>query len=638
MELTIGTAGHIDHGKTSLVRALTGIDADRLPEEKRRGITIDIGFAEMQIGDVHFGFVDVPGHERFVKNMLAGASGIDIVLLVVAADEGVMPQTREHFEICRLLGLKSGIIALTKSDLVDEETLQIAAVETAELINDSFLADAAIVPVSSATGYGIERLKDELFMTAAKISPRRSGRVAFLPIDRSFSMKGFGAVVTGTLASGSISEPSEMELLPVKKTLRVRGLQSHGRTTSNVDAGQRTAVNLAGIDHSRIVRGMILAEPGVLEPTQIIDTRCEMLSASPRPLKDRQRIRVHIGTAEVLARVLVLDKDGEIAPGQTGFAQLRLETPIASYIGERFIIRTYSPQRTIGGGTIILPHTEKHRRRDIEDAVAFVSALADVGNDPPELVATLVKQKRKQGLSIKDLRAQTAWTLSNTEMAVNDAVSRGSAARIGEVLIDPLALEGTLQDTIAVVSQYHKEVPLAAGISREELRERLFKFVPNEIMNAVIEHLAAEGSATIERTTIRLAEHKPQLSSTEQAFADRLIFVLTNAGVEPPKIDEAVNLALGNIQPAEAKKILHMKLNSGELIKITDEFWFARAPIDGLVSALHDYADRTEDRTIDVAKFKEIARVSRKYAIPLLEFFDRERITVRKGDKRIVLK
>ncbi|QYO62799.1 SelB C-terminal domain-containing protein [Leptolyngbya sp. 7M] len=429
-----------------------------------------------------------------------------------------------------------------------------------------------------------------------------------------------------------------MELLPVRRTLRVRGLQSHGRTTSNISAGQRAAVNLAGIDHSRITRGMILAEPGVLEPTQIIDTRCEMLTTSPRPLKDRQRIRVHIGTAEVLARVLVLNQDGEILPGQTDYAQLRLETSIASYTGERFIIRTYSPQRTIGGGTIILPHTEKHRRRDIKDAATFVSALADVGDDPPELVTTLVKRTGKQGLSMKDLRTQTAWTLRTAEKAVDVAVGRGSAARIGDVLIDPLVLEGSIQDTIAVLSQYHREKPLAAGMSREELRERLFKFVPDEVMNAVIEHLAVENKLAVEGTTIRLAEHKQQLSPNEQAFADRLITALTKAGVEPPKLDDAIRAALGNIEAAEAKKIVHMKLRSGELIKISEEFWFARTPIDALVSAIQNYADRTEDRTIDVAKFKEIAGVSRKYAIPLLEFFDRERITIRKGDKRIVLK
>ena len=315
MDIVVGTAGHIDHGKTALVKALTGVDADRLPDEKRRGITIDLGFAEMTAGDVHFGFVDVPGHERFVRNMLAGASGIDLVLLIVAADEGVMPQTREHFEICRLLGLENGVVVLTKSDLVDEETLDLASLDVAELVADSFLEKAPVIAVSSKAGDGIDELKEVLVGAARDVRSRGDRFVTFLPVDRSFSIKGFGTVVTGTLNSGEITDGDELLLLPDETRVRVRGVQSHGQTQARVGPGRRTAVNLAGIDHDEVTRGMVLTRRDALHPTQLLDCEIELLASSPRPLKSRQRVRVHVGTAEVLARVQVLNDASAIEPG-----------------------------------------------------------------------------------------------------------------------------------------------------------------------------------------------------------------------------------------------------------------------------------------------------------------------------------
>jgi len=347
MNVIVGTAGHIDHGKTALVKALTGVDADRLPEERRRGITVDLGFAEMSVGDAHFGFVDVPGHERFVKNMLAGASGIDLVMLVIAADEGVMPQTREHFDICRLLDVKAGIIVLTKIDLVNEEDLDLARLDVAELVEGSFLNDAPVVAVSSRSGKGIDEVKETLIRLGSDLGVRNDEQVARLPIDRSFSVKGFGAVVTGTLASGSIAEGDEIDLVFVKPKLRVRGLQVHGQSVRSASAGQRVAVNLGGIDHSKIQRGMLLAEPGVLRPTQIFDAEVQVLMSAAKPLRTRQRVRVHIGTIEVLARIQVLNRTDEIAPGEVGFVQIRLETPVAAISGDRFIIRRYSPKIAI---------------------------------------------------------------------------------------------------------------------------------------------------------------------------------------------------------------------------------------------------------------------------------------------------
>src|SRR5215211_5594622 len=360
----VGTAGHIDHGKTTLVRALTGVDADRLPEEKRRGITIDLGFAELDLGDVRVGFVDVPGHERFVKNMLAGAHGIDLVALVIAADEGVMPQTREHFDICRLLGVRAGLVVLTKSDAVDEELLELVRLEASELVAGSFLEGAPVVAASARTGQGMEELKAALRDTALAAPERATDSVARLPVDRSFTMRGFGAVATGTLVAGEIREGEELELLPGGTRVRVRGLQVHGAAVRGAQAGQRTAVNLGGVETAGVERGMVLAPVGRLRPTQILDARVQLLADAPRPLRTRQRVRVHHGTAEALARVAVLEESGEVAVGSAGLVQLRLESAVVALPGDRFILRTYSPQQTFAGGVVLDAHAQKHRGRE----------------------------------------------------------------------------------------------------------------------------------------------------------------------------------------------------------------------------------------------------------------------------------
>src|SRR5258706_13442328 len=370
--IIVGTAGHIDHGKTALVRALTGIDADRLPEEKRRGITIDIGFADLDLGEVRIGFVDVPGHERFVKNMLAGAHGIDVVALIIAADESVMPQTREHFDICRLLGVQQGLIVITKKDLVEEDLLQLVRAEAQELVAGSFLEDAPVITVSSRTGEGIEELKTALRVAGRQAPSRSSDFITRLPIDRAFTMRGFGAVVTGTLIAGEISEGEELELLPAGARVRVRGVQVHGSPVARASAGQRTAINLGGVEAAAIERGMILAPAGRLRPALAIDVLVNLLESAPRPLRSRQRVRVHLGAAEVLARVRVLAEGGEIKPGQNGLVQLRTETEIVGVLGDRFILRSYSPQITIGGGLILDPFLPPHRAPAIASARALL--------------------------------------------------------------------------------------------------------------------------------------------------------------------------------------------------------------------------------------------------------------------------
>ena len=426
--IIVGTAGHIDHGKTALVRALTGIDADRLPEEKRRGITIDIGFADLDLGEVRIGFVDVPGHERFVKNMLAGAHGIDLVALVIAADESVMPQTREHFDICRLLGVAHGLVVLTKKDLVDDELLQLARAEAEDLVKGSFLEHAPIVAVSSRTGEGIDELKITLRELGSGAPARSEDFVARLPIDRAFTMKGFGAVVTGTLIAGEINESEELDLLPAGIRTRVRGLQVHGHPVKQATAGQRTAVNLGGVEAGAIERGMVLSPVGRLRTTQVVDASVQLLKDAPRALRSRQRIRVHIGAAEVLSRVRVLEASGEIKPGSSGFAQIRFESPLVGVLGDRFILRSYSPQATIGGGRILDPFAPKHRARDTPAIRTSLENLA-TGNATRQL-GQFVSDAGRHGLTYEALAARTAWRDQVIDRARVQAIANGDVMAI----------------------------------------------------------------------------------------------------------------------------------------------------------------------------------------------------------------
>jgi selenocysteine-specific elongation factor len=642
MDIIAGTAGHIDHGKTALVKALTGTDADRLPEEKQRGITIDLGFAELDLGDVRIGFVDVPGHERFVKNMLAGVGGIDLVMLVIAADEGVMPQTREHFQICRLLDTRAGMVVITKTDLVDAELLELVRLETAELVAGSFLQGAPVVAVSSKTGSGIEEIKQALIGISASLPPRKNESIGRLPIDRSFTIKGFGAVVTGTLLAGCISEGDEMEVLPPGKMVRVRGLQTHRKTVKAVHAGQRAAVNLGGIDHTEIQRGMVLCEKGVLRPTQAFDAEIEVLEDVRNALRSRQRVRVHIGTVEALARVQVLDEEGEIEPGGKGLAQLRLELPIVAIPGDTFIIRSYSPQATIAGGRVLDAAPKRHRGREKGAARAFLGELIKWREKTPELVHTFLHREGNCGATLADLQALTGWKREQLEIALG-------AALVYELVffgddhfvrfISQTHFAELSRKTLAEIEAHHKREPLAKGILRETLREKVFRHVPADIFKAVLASLEDKGKIAQEKDHIRLAAHNIEISAEENLVLERLQKLYAGAKLEAPKLDDALDQAVAgtSLKPAHGRKIFQLLLNRAELVKITEDFYFSVPEIESLVEKVRAFAAGTPDRLIDVPKFKEIAGISRKYAIPLLEYFDRERVTRRAGDKRIVL-
>ena len=632
----VGTAGHIDHGKTSLVRALTGVDADRLPEEKRRGITIDLGFAELDMGDVRIGFVDVPGHERFVKNMLAGAHGIDLVALVVAADEGVMPQTREHFDICKLLEVRSGLVVVTKTDAAEAELVELVRAEVEELVAGSFLEGAPIVPVSSRTGAGLKELKEALLAVASGVPPRSAETVARLPVDRAFTMRGFGAVVTGTLVSGEIREGDEMELLPAGLRVRVRGVQVHGEGVGSAEAGQRTAVNLGGIEASAVERGMVLAHAGRLAATQILDASLEVLASAPRPLRSRQRVRIHLGTAEALARVQVLEEPGEIAPGSKGFAQLRIEFPVVALPGERFIVRSYSPPQTIAGGSVLDAFAAKHRGRDRAAARARLAALESA--DAPARLASFAETSGVRGLRRAELAARTGWRDERLGAALSDAVAGGALVDAEGVFVAREMFEEMSRAAVAEVESHHAREPLSRGLARETLRERAFTHAAPEVFRAVLARAERDGKLASERDVVRSGRHNLSLSPADAELRDRIEKVYGDAGLEAPSLDEALSRAGGEAGRAHARKILQLLLDSGTLVRVREDLLLHRVAVERLVASLREYASRSgPERLIDVAAFKELSGVSRKYAIPLLEYFDRERITRRAGDKRLIL-
>jgi selenocysteine-specific elongation factor len=631
--IIIGTAGHIDHGKTALVRALTGVDADRLPEEKRRGITIDIGFADLDLGDVRVGFVDVPGHERFVKNMLAGAHGIDAVALVIAADESVMPQTREHFDICRLLAVRTGLVVLTKKDLVDDELLQLVRSETEELVAGSFLEGAPIIAVSSRTGEGIEALKSALHEIGLAVAARSKDFVTRLPIDRAFTMRGFGAVVTGTLVAGEIAEGDELELLPAATRVRVRGVQVHGSPVRQAVAGQRTAINLGGVEAAAIERGMVLAPLARLRPTQAIDASIQMLEHAPRPLRSRQRVRIHIGAAEVLARVRVLADGGEIKPGQAGVVQLRTETPIVGVIGDRFIMRSYSPQVTIGGGLVLDAFPPRHRSRDIVAVRVRLDAL--LKGDHAGQLAVFVAGADRHGLRRGDLAARNGWRDEVIEAATKQALASNTIVDAEGVLLSRERFEGLKRQVLDEVAAHHQREPLLRGLAREILRERFFGHTPIELFRAVLTNLEKEGVLIGEKEIVRLREHTRELSDEDSGLRDRLEKVYRDAALSAPSLSEALARAGASMQ--QGRKILQLLIDAGVLVKVHGEMFFHRAALDDLTRRLRDYGAKQTDRAIDVAAFKDLAGISRKYAIPLLEYLDRQRVTRREGDRRIVL-
>ncbi|HMF56509.1 MAG TPA: SelB C-terminal domain-containing protein, partial [Pyrinomonadaceae bacterium] len=557
--------------------------------------------------------------------------------LVIAADEGVMPQTEEHFDICRLLGVKNGLVVITKKDTVDEELLELVREEAIDLVAGSFLEDTPLLAVSSRTGDGIEELKEALREVARKIPARSALMIARLPVDRSFTMRGFGAVVTGTLVAGEIQEGDEMELLPEARRVRVRGIQVHGQSVSRAEAGQRTALNLGGVEAAQVERGMVLAPVSRLRATQILDARVDVLKSAPRSLRTRSRVRVHMGAAEILARVRVLEASNEIQPGNSGFVQLRLESPVAALPSERFIIRSYSPSRTVAGGLVLDAFAQKHRGREMSGVRSRLESLLSA--DRAGQLALRVEAAGEQGLSRADLVAHTGWRDEILDGAIEEAKARGAVVDAEGRLLSRESFDQLGRAAIEEVAAFHKQEPLSRGLARETLRERHFTHLAPEIFRAVVSNLETKGALVSEKDVVRASSHNLELSTADAALKGRLEEVYRDAALEAPTFDEALQrTGQSSASRDRARKILQLLIDAGTLVRVTNDHYFHREALDRLTESLRAYAREHEpDRLIEVAAFKDLARVSRKYAIPLLEYLDRERITRRAGDRRMIL-
>jgi len=638
----VGTAGHIDHGKTALVRALTGIDTDRLEEEKRRGITIDLGFAHMEeaapTGDkIRFGFIDVPGHEKFVRNMLAGVGGIDMVLLIIAADEGVKPQTREHFDICRMLNIRHGITVVTKADLVDADTLEVVKLEIADFLKGSFLdtATAPLVAVSSLRKEGFDELRKQLARVAMETAARSTTSAMRLPIDRVFTMKGFGTVITGTMISGTVKKEDEVELLPAARALRVRGVEVHGSSSEKAQAGQRTALNLAGVAQEELARGMTLTSVGLLRPTRRLDVSLTLL-ATAKALKDRARVHLHVFSSETVAEVVLIGsadpalttplKDAKA--GSTVYAQLRTAVPMALAPGDRFIVRQFSPMITIGGG-VVLDVNPVAKKTMVETRMKFLRVVEN--GSAEEALLARVARRGTRGLPLNDAVAESGRLRRELYPLVEELKKRGEIVLFGDTLVARSAVGDAEKELQARLSAFHDANRLRQGASKEELREQAH--LEPEVFAGVLEALVRDKKIEVAGELLRAAGRGVAMKSAESDAKQQIEEAFARAGLKVPALKEV--LASLKVDRARAQQIVTLLLRERTLVKLSEDLVFHKDALDALrvqVAALKKISPK-----IDVARFKNATGVSRKYAIPLLEWLDREHVTRRVGDERIIL-
>ncbi|OAT85494.1 selenocysteine-specific translation elongation factor [Desulfotomaculum copahuensis] len=629
--LIIGTAGHVDHGKTMLVKALTGVDTDRLKEEKDRGISIELGFASLKLpGGRLAGIVDVPGHERFIKNMLAGAGGMDLVLLVIAADEGVMPQTREHMDIIQLLQINRGVVVLTKVDLVDEEWLAMVRDDVKSFLQGTVLENAPLVEVSAATGQGIGELLRVIDEQAGRVMERPAAGRVRLPVDRAFSVTGFGTVVTGTLWSGELHLGDTMELMPRGLTTRVRSLQVHGKKVDTARAGQRVAANLTGLEVEQVSRGSVLAAPGSLTPSYRLDVRLLLLKSAAKALKNRARIRLYLGTAETLGRVILLDRE-EMAPGETALAQLELEEVAVAQRGDRFVIRSYSPMRTIGGGAVIDPVPHKHKR--LREEVLNGLATRERGT-PAELVEQQLPDRPALPTG-DEIAAAAGLTAEEAGTALNRLIEEGRAVRIPAETSDYYAARDAYarwaKELQATLSAYHRGHPLRDGYPREELRSRQFPGLNSKQLQFLLQCMEKDGLVQLNAQSVARSGFTPHLEPALQKTSDQLEKTFRDAGFQPPAWTGEARRA--GLDADQARELLAYLLRRGILIKVADDLYFHRADLERAKELL--LAHLAAKGNITVGEARDLWQTTRKYALPLLEYFDRERITRRVGDNRV---
>lgn len=632
--VVLGTAGHIDHGKTSLIKALTGVDCDRLKEEKERGITIELGFTSMTLpSGLEISIVDVPGHEKFVHHMVAGVTGIDLVALVIAADEGIMPQTREHLDICRLLRVKKGLIALTKADLVEKDWVEMVQEETCNFVQGTFLEGTAIIPLSSMTGEGVPAFIAEVDRLAQEVEERSPEGLLRMPIDRVFTMKGFGTVVTGTVISGKVSLGDALEILPKNLEAKVRGIQAHGKPVESATAGLRAGINLQGIEKAGVDRGNVLAHAQSLQATKVLDALFLLLPSAPRPLRDRTRIRLHLGTAEALGRVILFQRE-EIKPGEEAFLQIRLEEPVIGLPGDRFILRSYSPIYTIGGGEILDAFPTRHKR--FSPQVKEELAILQKGSEEERLKLRLLKAG-PAGLSWPELLIRSNLQPTKLKSLVDRLITqKGILAYNGERLryIHAQVMADLKLFCLDYLKDFHKKNPLQPGAPKEELKTKLPPRMDGRLFNHLLSSLTAEGKIIAEKETIRLAGHTISLKQEEKDLRNKALVLYSQGMLQPPLVKE-VSSALGTPEN-ELKPVLQLLTKEGLLIKVKDDLYFHHQALAGLEGKLIAFLQKNKEMT--PTQFKEISQVSRKFAIPLMEHFDAKKVTMRIGDKRVLRK
>lgn len=625
----IGTAGHVDHGKTELIKALTGIDTDRLPEEKMRGMSIDLGFAYFELPDGRVvGIVDVPGHERFVHNMLAGAAGMDLVLMVIAADEGVMAQTVEHLNILQLLDVRDGIIVITKRDLVDDEWLQLIVEDVRERFKGTFLDGAPLVAVSSVTGEGLSELVQLIQRKADEVNPRKETERPFrLPIDRAFIKAGFGVVVTGTAFSGEVGVGQEVEISPIGVRTRVRSLQVHKQNVERAFAGQRVAMNLTGIERETIERGYVATEVGYMPPTNRIAVRVRLLPSAKKPLKDGAPVRLHIGTGEWVARLLLLS-GSELNPGEEAFAELRTDEYIACVRYDRFIIRSYSPIETVGGGIVIEPYPPKLRRT----SQRYIESCKRKSTGNYEAAAEALLEEHANGLKPKELSILLHTGRERTIEMLNKLCERGSAVKLGdELYISAATYKLAKDEVLSLLRSYHREHPLHMGMRKGVLFGQVNSISDEATFELLLSRLQEEGEISIEREVVRLSSHSPSLSGRYLDIAKGMLKVCHDAGFAPPSVDELMQRFAG--EQKEASEVLHALLESEQLLLI-GELVFHPHTIERAKQLVSEHIEK--HGKITVAEFRDMAGITRKYATPILEHLDRIGFTQRLGDYRIL--
>jgi selenocysteine-specific elongation factor len=633
-DLILGTAGHIDHGKTSLVKALTGIDCDRLPEEKARGITIDIGFATLDLGEFRLGIVDVPGHERFIKNMLAGATGIDLAVLVVAADDSVMPQTREHLEILQLLGLRHGVIALTKSDLVDETTREVVELEIRELVHGSFLESASIIRTSAQTGEGLDELKTAIAEVCRRIEDRPGHEWFRLAIDRSFIVQGHGTVVTGSVTSGSLRVGDEVEWLPRGEKVRVRSLQNHDKPVEEVHRGQRAAINLAGVHHEDVIRGQEVATSGYLVPSRVLTVRLHCLADVKRPIKHRAPIRFHLGTAEIMGTLALLDSDA-IEPGGWGLAQVFLEEPATATWGQPFVIRGPSATQTLGGGQVLQPVAKKIRRRHVE-MLERIERLWS--GDAEQRALTVAWFGGFAGFSPADLVRGANIDPDETQPLITRLKVRGDLVEVAtgqarRLLLHADMLKELDARILQVLNRLHEEFPLMSSHDRQRVQSQLDYVGDEALVHSAVDRLIEKKQLVGDLRRVGRADFKPKLGANLRKLKDKMVAAYQEARFQPPDPASFAGQAGGNA--ANLKDLFDVCVAEGLLVRITEDIYLhtdTEAEMRRLISE-----KLAGDSGLTVAEIRDLLGTTRKYAVPLCEYLDRVGVTRREGDLRFLV-